>query len=82
MLDIRSWSHYVPVMVREIINQPKEGEKEMKTTTELLTIGSKVKVEAEIVESKLERNEIKYKIKVAKTWFTEDELDTCDDEEE
>ena len=53
----------------------------MKTTTELLTIGSKVKVEAEIVESKLERDQIKYKIKIAKTWFTEDELETCDDEE-
>lgn len=52
----------------------------MKTTTELLTIGSRVKVEAEIVESKLERDQIKYKIKIAKTWFTEDELDTCDDE--
>lgn len=54
----------------------------MKTTTELLTIGSKVKVEAEIVESKLERDQIKYKLKVSKTWFTEDELEACDDDEE
>jgi len=52
----------------------------MKTTTELLTTGSRVKVEAEIVESKLERDQIKYKLKIAKTWFTEDELETCDDE--
>lgn len=53
----------------------------MKTTTELLTTGSRVKVEAEIVESKLERDQIKYKLKIAKTWFTEDELDACDDDD-
>lgn len=53
----------------------------MKTTTDLLTIGSEVKVQAEIVDAKLERDQIKYKIKIAKTWFTEDELETCDDEE-
>ena len=53
----------------------------MKTTTDLINVGSKVKVEAEIVESKLERDQIKYKIKIAKTWFTEDELETCDEEE-
>jgi len=52
----------------------------MRTKTDLINTGSKVKVEAEIVESKLERDQIKYKIKVAKTWFTEDELETCDDE--
>ena len=54
----------------------------MKTTTELLTIGSRVKVQAEIIESKLERDQIKYKIKIAKTWFTEDELEAGDDNEE
>ena len=52
----------------------------MKTTTELLTIGSRVKVQAEIIESKLERDQIKYKIKIAKTWFTDDELEACDDD--
>ena len=53
----------------------------MKTMTELINIGSRVKVQAEIIESKLERDQIKYKIKVAKTWFTEDELESCDDDE-
>ena len=53
----------------------------MKTTTELLTIGSRVKVQAEIIESKLERDQIKYKIKIAKTWFTDDELEACDETE-
>ena len=54
----------------------------MKTTTDLLSVNSKVKVQAEIVDAKLERDQIKYKIKIAKTWFTEDELEACDDSEE
>ena len=53
----------------------------MKKTVELLTIGKKVRVEAKIIDSKLERDEIKYKLEIPKMWFTEDELDPCEDDE-
>lgn len=54
----------------------------MKRTTDLLSIGSKVKVQVKVIDSKLERDEIKYKLEVPKMWFTKDELETCDDDED
>lgn len=49
---------------------------------ELLTTGKKVLVQAKIIDSKLERDEIKYRIELPKMWFTEEELKSCEDEEE
>lgn len=51
-------------------------------TVNLLEIGEMVRVNAEIVDRKAERDGIKYSVKVKKAWYTEDELTACEEQEE